>query len=83
MTPPAICPQPYPEDCPLFERRLVNFASTETLRRAVLTERHRAPDLADLVRMETTPTAGPCRALPPAPEPVRLSIFDNLKGAKQ
>jgi hypothetical protein len=81
MTPPRVCPQP--PDCPLYEQRLA-YGQDEPLRRAVLMERRRMPDLTALIRTEAASSAcRPIAALPPAPEPSSLSILDYLKESKR
>jgi hypothetical protein len=79
--PPLVCP-PSP-DCPLYGQRL-NYGSDEPLRRAVLMERGSRSDLAALIRAEAQAQDRPVAALPPAPKPMPLPIFDHLKqkGAK-
>ncbi|HEX7245083.1 MAG TPA: hypothetical protein VF245_05905 [Solirubrobacterales bacterium] len=74
--PPLVCPPP--PDCPLYDQRL-NYGSDEPLRRAILTERHSGPRLADLVRAEIATAGRPVPTLPPAPKPEPLPIFDHLK----
>jgi hypothetical protein len=80
MTPPRICPDPEPPDCPLYEQRAI--APQESLRRAVLAERHRHGDsLTDLVRAEASlrprPPVQP--VLLPAPAPTPLPVSDAVK----
>jgi len=78
--PPLTCPPPEP-DCPLYEQRAIS--PEETLRRAILMERHRSlPGLAALIRAEAAaqPSAPARPALPPASAPVPLSILNHLKG---
>jgi len=47
--PPLTCPPP--RDCPLYAQRLA-YGQDESLRRAVLSEHGRSPDLAALIRAE-------------------------------
>jgi hypothetical protein len=85
VTPPLVCPspaQPRQKDCPLYAQR-VAYSPDEALRRAILTESQRSPSLADLIRAEPGP-ADPARpALPPAPAPLPLSLFDQLRKENQ
>jgi hypothetical protein len=80
MTPPLVCPRPVPEplDCPLYEQRVTRDSPAETLRRAILIERRRTPDLADLIREEAR-ASDPQPALPPGATPGTPSILDQLK----
>jgi hypothetical protein len=55
--PPPLSPaQPQQEDCGLYVQRLA-FDPAEPLRRAVLTERRKRPDLAALIRAESRPAS--------------------------
>jgi hypothetical protein len=84
MTPPLVCPSPEPLDCPLYEQRVAHFSPAETLRRAILTERRRpTADLGALIRAESRPASTPQAALPPAPEPVSLSILDHINAEEE
>lgn len=75
--PPLTCPPP--SDCPLYDQRL-DYGQDEPLRRAILMERGRVPNLVALIRAEAA-TGRPLAALPPpAPVPVSLPILDHLKG---
>jgi hypothetical protein len=79
MTPPLICPPPgSPDpDCPLYEQR-VAFSPGEALRRAILTERLNAPDLAALIRAEHQQSHSLQAALPPARSPGSVANLDQL-----
>lgn len=88
--PPLVCPQPGPRhagpDCPLFHQRAIT--ADEQLRRAVLRDRGRSPNMAALVwaDMEADwpprqePGAPPTRPELPAPEPVIAPAFASKKG---
>lgn len=79
MTPPRVCPPPQAPDCPLYEQRVVHYSPSETLRRAILTERHGTPDLAGLVRAEPSAANPPQAALPPGQPTWVPSILDQLQ----
>jgi hypothetical protein len=73
------CPHPIePYDCPLYAHR-VSLADSEAIRRLILTERSRTPDLADLIRAERRQADPPQAALPSGPSPGASSILDQLK----
>jgi hypothetical protein len=78
---PLTCPRPESSapDCPLYGQRVVN-APAEALRRAVLTERNRTPDLAGLIRAEQDSPDPVPPGLPPGSESGLLSIFDQQQG---
>jgi hypothetical protein len=77
--PPLTCPPPpQAADCPLYAQRL-DYGADEPLRRAVLTERRRRPDLADLIRAEAVTNGRAVPALPPASEPEPLPIINHVK----
>jgi hypothetical protein len=89
MTPPRICPSP--PDCPLYAQRLP-YADDEPLRRAILRERRKARDLAELVwanfnRGRTrTPAAlppAPPQTFPPVPRPALHPSPAPKKGDEQ
>jgi hypothetical protein len=81
---PRVCPRPdrfggVDFDCPLYEQRVVNTPG-ESLRRAILTERHTAPDLAALIRAEHRSADPVPPALPSGPMPVVQSILKRMEG---
>lgn len=68
---PLICPPPQP-DCPLYHQRAIT--GDEQLRRAVLRERNRHPDLTTLIAADLD--AG----LPPRPNAPTLPTRPELPG---
>lgn len=79
---PLHCPPPDVPDCALYARR-VSAGSDETLRRLILTERRRTPDLAALIRAERRAPNPVQAALPPGSTPGALSILDQLNQLKE
>jgi hypothetical protein len=81
--PSLTCPPPVSTgpDCPLYEQR-VALSPGEALRRAILTEHPKAPDLAALLRTEDHPVRTPQAALPPGREPAAITLNKLLEEAK-
>ena len=75
---PLVCPSPEP-DCGLYAQRVAHYSPAETLRRLILTERRRTPDLANLIRAERRAPDPAQAALPPGATPGAPSILDQLK----
>jgi hypothetical protein len=77
--PPRLCPSAEQRDCPIYAVRLLAAQQDARLSRAIHGNSSPGPTLANLIRVEGSPTDRPRPALPVAPPPTRpISILDQL-----